>query len=119
MVIDPRADVVAFFDDAVRGAAETRGYDPNSASSVYVARLLADYAKPEAGRGEVLGRPLVLQLRDALDASGSERFRKLRGLGDHALYVSGFFAEHLESRGVKRPYVNGLGKSAYVALATM
>src|SRR4030095_8974804 len=119
MVIDPRADVVAFFDDAVRGAAETRGYDPNAASAVYVARLLADYARPEIGRDEAHRRPLVLLLREALDASGSERFRKLRGLGDHALYVSGFFADHLERRGVQQPYVSGLGKSAYAALATM
>jgi hypothetical protein len=119
MVIDPRADVVAFFGDAVRGAAETRGYDPEAASAVYVARLLADYAKPEFGRDQVLEKPLVLLLREALDASGSERFRKLRGLGDHALYVSGFFSDHLERRGVGQPYVNGLGKTAYDALATM
>lgn len=119
MVIDPRADVVAFFDEAVRGAATVRGYDPNAVSAVYVSRLLADYARPESTRDEVFSKPLVLLLREALDESGSERFRKLRGLGDHALYVSGFFADHLESRGVQRPYVHGLGRTAYDALASM
>ena len=100
MAFDARADAVGFFNDAVRGAAETRGYDPNAPSAVYVAGLLADYAKPEFGCGEVLQRPLALLLREALDSSGGERFRRLRGLGDQALYVSGFFAEHLERRGV-------------------
>ena len=119
MVIDPRADVLGFFNDAVRGAAETRGYDPEAPSAAYVAALLADYARPESLQDEALRRPMVLLLRDALAASGSERFKRLRGLGDHALYVSGFFADHLESRGVKRPYIHDLGRTAYDALAAM
>lgn len=119
MAFDPRADAVAFFNDAVRGAAATRGYDPDAPSAVYVAALLADYAKPDFGSDEVLRRPLVLLLREALEASGGERFRRLRGIGDHALYVSGFFADYLERRGVQRPYVHGLGRTAYTTLATM
>jgi hypothetical protein len=118
MVFDPRADAVAFFTDAVRDSARTRGYDPDAPSAVYVAALLADYAKPRFG-DEALRKPLVLLLREALEASGGERFRRLRGLGDHALYVSGFFADYLERRGVQRPYVHGLGRTAYDALATM
>jgi hypothetical protein len=119
MVFDPRADAVAFFSDRVRDAAETRGYDPDAPSAVYVAGLLVDYAKPEFGGGEVLQKPLALLLREALDSSGIERFRRLRGLGDQALYVSGFFAEHLERRGVAPSYVYGLGRTAYGTLATM
>jgi hypothetical protein len=119
MVFDPRADVVSFFSDKVRDAAETRGYDPNAPSAVYVAGLLVDYAKPGTEGSEVLQKPLVFLLREALDASGGERFRRLRGLGDQALYVSGFFAEHLERRGVPQPYVHGLGRTAYGTLATM
>src|SRR5689334_15748480 len=99
-VIDPRADVLAFFNDAVREAATTRGYDPEAPSASYVAGLLAEYAPPKSAQDEALPRPMARLLREALEASGSERFRRLRGLGDHALYVSGFFAEHLESRGV-------------------
>jgi len=118
MAFDPGADAVAFFRDAVRGAAKARGYDPDAPSAVYVAGLLVDYAKPDFGGSEVLRRPLTLLLRDALEASGVERFRRLRGLGDQTLYVSGFFAEHLERRGVPRPYVHGLGRTAYNTLAT-
>ena len=54
MTFDPRADAVTFFADAVRGAAATRGYDPDAPSTVYVAALLADYAKPDFGGDEVL-----------------------------------------------------------------
>lgn len=118
-VFDPQADVVAFFNEAVRGAAETRGYDPQAPSAAYVAALLADYARPESMHEEALRRPMVVLLREALEARGLDRFRRLQGLGDHALYVSGFFADHLEKRGVERPYIHGLGRTAYDALASM
>ena len=118
-VIEAQADVLAFFNDAVRGAAETRGYDPEAPSTAYVAGVLAEYTRPESTHDEALRRPMILLLKDALEANGSERFRRLRGLGDHALYVSGFFADHLDRRGVQRPYVHDLGRTAYDALAAM
>jgi hypothetical protein len=52
-------------------------------------------------------------LDEALHAPGQERFEKLRVLGDGVLYVSGFFAPHLETRGVEVRYVTSLGARAY------
>jgi hypothetical protein len=117
--IDSSADVVAFFESRVRDAARHRGYDPEAPSALYLAGLLADYTKPEQARHEALNRPLTLLLQEALVTVGPDRFHRLRGLGDHALYLSGFFAEHLERRGVERRYVCDLGATAYDAAGAM
>jgi hypothetical protein len=117
--IDSDADVVSFFEGKIRDAAKTRGYDPEAPSALYVAGLLADYAKPERLSREALSRPLSFLLREALDTVGPERFQRLRGLGDHALYVSGFFSENLERRGVERRFVRELGATAYDAAGAM
>ncbi len=50
---------------------------------------------------------------------GRERFERLRSLGDGVLYTSGFFADHLSTRGVELRYVRTLGARAYDGAATM
>ncbi|HEX3598155.1 MAG TPA: hypothetical protein VHU80_23765 [Polyangiaceae bacterium] len=117
--ITGNADVESFFEDAVRDAALGRGYDPDAPSALYLSGVLASYVRPERIPRETLERPLTLVLADALQTAGAERFRRLRGLGDHVLYVSGFFAEHIESRGLAPTFVRGLGKTAYDAAGAM
>src|SRR5690348_18268129 len=118
-VIDNRANIDTFFHEAVRGAAEARGYDPTAPSALYVAGILADYARPEASRQKALERPFTLLLAEALETAGPDRFQRLRGLGDHVLYVSGFFADHLQSRGVEPKFARSVGVTAYDAAAAM
>lgn len=118
-LFEPEVDVIGFFEDALRAAAASRGVDPEAASSKYAAGLLAQYARPGALSGEALRRPLTLLLREALEGFGPERFQRLRGLGDQVLYLSGFFADHLDSRGVERRFVRGLGATAYDAAGAM
>jgi len=118
-VIDPESSVVAFFESKVKDAARARGEDPEAPRALYVAGLLAGYARPEALSREALDRPLSLLLREALVTAGPQRFERLRGLGDHALYVSGFFAESLERRGVPKRFVCELGATAYDAASAM
>ncbi len=63
--------------------------------------------------------PLSVRLAIAMQASGTERFDKLRVLGDDVLFTSGFFAEHLERRGLQQDYVAGVGQLAYGGVAAM
>jgi len=118
-VIAGSVDVDTFFEEAVRDAAKARGYDPDAPSALYVAGVLATYARPEWIAHGVLQGPLTLALADALQTAGAERFLRLRGLGDHVLYVSGFFADHIERRGVPPTFVRSVGKTAYDAAASM
>jgi len=84
-----------------------------------LAGLLADYAKPDRLEAEALDRPLTLLLDEALHTAGRERFERLRSLGDGVLYTSGFFADHLSTRGVELRYVRALGARAYDSAAAM
>jgi hypothetical protein len=54
---------------------------------------------------------------EARSASGGARIRRLRGLGDRALFVAGFFGESLDRKVVSRSYYRDMGRSAYRAVA--
>ena len=112
-VIVGSVDVDTFFEEAVRDAARARGYDPDAPGALYLSGVLSAYARPEWVSRAALEQPLSLALAEALHTVGAERFSRLRGLGDHVLYVSGFFAPHLETRGVEVRYVTSLGARAY------
>jgi hypothetical protein len=111
--IDLSANLETFFHDVVDDAMKKKRVEATEAAEYYLVSLLTDYARPDARSNEALERPLTLLLDEAMHASGKERFEKLRVLGDGVLYVSGFFAPHLETRGVEVRYVTSLGARAY------
>lgn len=53
----------------------------------------------------------------ACDARGPTRLRRLRRLGDRALFTSGYFTESLVRSVVSGRYYRDMGRSAYAALA--
>ena len=117
--IDLASDLQSFFHHLVDEAVRTQNCAATEAAEYYLAGLLADYAKPERLEATSLERPLTLLLDEALHAAGRERFERLRSLGDGVLYTSGFFADHLSTRGVELRYVRTLGARAYDGAATM
>ncbi len=117
--IDLASNLESFFQTLVDDAVKTRHFAATEAAEFYLAGLLADYAKPDRLDSETLERPLTLLLDEALHAAGRERFERLRSLGDGVLYTSGFFAEHLSTRGVELRYVRTLGARAYDGAAAM
>jgi hypothetical protein len=117
--IDLASDLSDFFGEVVVEAIRDHGYEATAAAEHYVVALLADYARPNQLSGETLCRPLTLLLAEALQTSGPERFARLRSLGDGVLYVSGFFGEHLEMRGVELGYVSSVGARAYESAGSL
>lgn len=57
-----------------------------------------------------------LELR-ARDGDRRQRCRRLRRLGDQALFTSGLFAERLKRRGISQRYYRDKGSSAYAEAA--
>lgn len=108
-----------FFEEAVGDAVRKRQVEATEGARCYLVCLLSQFARPDAGLEETLDRPLVFLLDEALRLAGAERFRRLRALGDAALYVSGFFRDHIENRGVDTDYVARLGATAYDSAAAM
>jgi len=118
-ILDLSASLETFFHDVVDDAMRKKQVAATEAAEYYLVSLLTDYAKPDARSCEALERPLTLLLDEALHAPGQERFERLRVLGDGVLYVSGFFAPHLETRGVEVRYVTSLGARAYDSAGKM
>lgn len=117
--IELTSDMEGFFGEALHRAIAARSLSATEAASRYVVGLLCDFAKPDREARPVLERPLTLLLRDALEATGAERFRRLRRLGDGILYVLGFFGSSVERRGADTGYVMTVGSSAYSHAAAM
>lgn len=117
--IDVSGNISEFFGNVVADAIAARGVEATDAAESYLVALLVDYARPDQLSEETLSRPLTLLLDEAMQAAGHERFERLRTLGDGVLYVSGFFGDHLDTRGVQRTYVSSLGSRAYDSAAAM
>ena len=116
--IDICGDLTQFFREVVVSVRQKRAYVTTSTAESYIAGLLADHAHPGDELHE-FDKPLTLQLAQALNAVGNERFSRLRRVGDGVLYTTGFFGEYLESRGIDQTYFEELGARAYATAGRM
>ena len=106
------SDVEGFFAATMDEALTSGRVSVSGSTRAYLVSLLAAMASRGLDR-EALGRPVTLQLQDALSAPLAERFESLRTLGDRTLAVAGLFADHLQAHGVSVGYVSSVGASAY------
>ncbi len=121
MTIETKARIGEFFLESVEAACKNQRVDASQVAQAYVAGLLEDFVRPDAHGTlrETLDRSLTLVLDEAMQLAPGERFERLKGLGDGTLYVSGFFGEHLERRGVDDGFVASIGGYAYRSAASM
>ena len=120
MAIDTSASVGEFFRLTVEEACKNQRVDASPAAQTYLASLLGDFVRPDDNTlHETLDRSLTLMLDEALHTPAPERLEKLKTIGDGTLYVSGFFGEHLDARGVDDEFVASIGGFAYRSVATM
>jgi hypothetical protein len=111
--------VGGYFHEVVGEAVRTRQVEATDQAMSYLVALLTEFAHPDPGREDTLDRPLAFLLHEALRTTGAERFQRLRALGDGVLYLTGFFGDHIETRGVDMGYVTNVGAIAYGSAATM
>jgi hypothetical protein len=111
--------VGSFFHEAVGEAVRTRQVAATEEATSYLVALLSDFARPNAERDDTFDRPLAFLLDEALRTNGAQRFQRLRALGDGVLYITGFFGDHIETRGVDVGYVTSVGATAYRGVASM
>ena len=112
-------NISQYFQEVISDALRARQVAATDAAASYLVSLLCDYAHPDEEAGSTFNRPLTFVLRDAINSVGPERFRRLRGLGDHSLYALGFFGDHIEQKGIDRGYVSTVGSTAYREAASM
>ena len=112
-------NITQYFQEVISDAIRARQVEATDAAATYLVSLLCSFTHPDEEAGSSFDRPLTFLLRDAMEAPPAERFRRLRALGDHALYALGFFGTHIELKGVDRRYVSSIGSSAYTHAAAM
>ncbi|MEO8840524.1 MAG: hypothetical protein ABI591_01250 [Kofleriaceae bacterium] len=105
------ASVDEFFHEVVTDALSAVDLDASEPASWYLVSLLG-----EMTHHRLTDEPLGMKLVEA-PASGAERVRTLKQVGDTSLYVAGFFAESLTRSLVQVEYYVGIGQSAYSQLA--
>jgi hypothetical protein len=109
-----------FFREQLGKAMEHQKVSTSAFTEYYLVNLLTRCVRGEAlpptepGYDET---PLALLYVRALEASRHERARLLRGMGDTALFMSGFFAESLNGRTADLSYYRTMGGQAYSRLS--
>lgn len=107
-----------FFRAEVTGAKDSLGIDMSDYLEFYLVNLLCEYGRRGAAPtpGE---EPLALLYKRALESNVPQRVQILKGLGDLALFVSGFFVEFIERSLVDVDYYVGMGGSAYNSVSNL
>jgi hypothetical protein len=112
-------NITQYFQEVISDAIRVRQVEATDAAASYLVSLLCSFTHPDEEAGSTFNRPLTFLLHDALESPPAERFRRLRVLGDHALYALGFFGDHIAQKGVDRRYVSNVGSTAYTHAAAM
>lgn len=118
----PVHDLCDYFRNSIDAAVAQQSVTVDPHATHYVVNMMTAFSRSEnlyEDDGEIYGiRPLALMLADAADAaSADERNRLLRRIGDVALFVSGFFSNHLAHRAVDIDYYIAMGENAYGVLS--
>ncbi len=90
---------------------------PTPMATAYLIELLDERVRSPAAQED---EPATLAEAwfSACGAHGPTRLRRLRRLGDRALFISGYFTESLVRSVVSGRYYREMGRSAYATLAT-
>jgi hypothetical protein len=100
------------FAELLAGALQKVQLKPSPMAIAYLVELL-DERVLESSEGLEGEQALAEALLAAQHDHGVDRIQRMRGLGDHALFVSGFLADSLLGSAVDASYYRQIGCSAY------
>lgn len=118
VLIDSRPPRV-LFSELLAGALERTRVDPSPLATAYLVDLLDEQVAKASSTTEATGveEPLGEGLLRARLERGAARIRRLRLLGDRALFVAGFFCDSLERTVVGLGWYRDAGRQAYAELS--
>jgi hypothetical protein len=102
----------ALFADLLAGALGKARLRPSPMAIAYLVELLDERVLVN-GTGLEGEQALAEALLGAQREHGVDRIQRMRGLGDHALFVSGFLADSLLGSAVDSSYYRQIGCNAY------
>jgi hypothetical protein len=103
-----------YFLEAVSSALKHQSLVPDEATSSYLVDLLCEFA---IGAKIDLEQALAFILAESLISLPSQSIDQLKQVGDHSLYVSGFFSDSLRRSKIDLDYYLVLGATAYKRLS--
>ncbi len=112
-----RESPAEYFREMVEAAIEHQGLETGELTPYYLVNLLAQFAfgeRPDVGARDV---PLGVQFLAALERGGTGKASRLRTVGDHSLFISGFFSDSLKRTPADVDYYVELGARAYLSLS--
>ena len=120
LIVD--TNVREFFCGRVAEAVSHQGIETSDETIYYVVNLLVSFADArtlyEPTPDGLIVKPLAALYGEALNASDREtRTRRLRRLGDLALFIAGVFADSLNRKPVDVDYYITMGGNAYSYLS--
>jgi hypothetical protein len=111
---------IEFFRRGVVEAMRNQRVSASAFTEYYLVSLLASCMRCDrlpAREPGYVETPLAILYARALQASDLERARRLRALGDAALFITGFFPDAHLGRAVDHRYYRRLGGRAYAHLS--
>jgi hypothetical protein len=105
-----------YFRELVEAAMQRQHLAAGELTSFYLVNLLAGSIRVDHAPA-ANDEPLGVRLAKALQAAGVRQRDGLRQVGDHSLFISGFFSDSLNRRLVDVDYYIQLGECAYGSLA--
>lgn len=105
-----------YFRELVESAMQHQHLAAGELTSFYLVNLLAGFVRVDQAPA-ANDEPLGVRLAKALQAAGVRQRDGLRQVGDHSLFISGFFSDSLNRRAVDVDYYIQLGACAYGSLA--
>lgn len=114
----------SYFEELLRGAMEAEKLSLSPVASTYLLKLVSEFGHrgllASRGDGQQPGTPTLFELyAQAVNSAPSERCDAFRYLGDVSLFLSGFFAPHIERSLVGVDYYVEMGGNSYRQAATL
>lgn len=107
--------LTSLFRRLLRSATQAQRVPVSEPTEYYLVQMLAAFAGPPSG--DLLSPPLGVDYLTALSLPAPQRSARLRRVADTALFLTGLFLEHLETKLVGGRYYAGLGRTAYARLS--
>ena len=111
-----RENPTDFFHGLLREALAEQRVSASTDAEFYLVALLERFMRVEQG---FFSRPLALDYLESFEGDPPVRYRKLKNVGDTALFVCGVFLESLDDKLVGPAYYSALGELAYGHLARL
>ncbi len=105
------------FAELLAGAIERTRVDPSPLATAYLVDLLNERVRPAGRARKEREETLAEGLLRARNERGGSRLRRLRGVGDRALFVAGFCGDCLDRGLVGIAYHGDAGRLAYGELS--